>query len=82
MLPRFGGCVSYPRTGGGQFSDAFVGKLQPMQLAPAVVAFPNATALSCKEVERELLSEEFHCIGQLKQLTILELYNKAILEAG
>ena len=38
-------------------SDAFVGKLQPMQLEPAAVAFPNATALglSCKGFQRELL---------------------------
>ena len=63
-------------------SDAFVGELQPVQLAPAVVAFPNATALSCKDIERKLLSEEFHCIGRLEQLTSLELYDHDSLEGG
>ena len=58
-----------------------------MQLAPAVVAFPDATALglSCKEIKRELLlllSEEFRCIGQLQQLTSLELYDEDDLEGG
>ena len=36
----------------------------PWQLEPAAVAFPNATALSCKGVERELRSEDFRCIGR------------------
>ena len=63
-------------------SDAFAGKLQPKQLAPAVVALPNATALSCRAVENKLRSAEFHCMGRLKQLTSLDLYNKATLEAG
>ena len=63
-------------------SDAFAGKLQPTQLAPAVAAFPNATALSCKAVENTLRSEEFQCMGQLKQLTSLELYNSDSLEGG
>ena len=63
-------------------SDAFTGKLQPMQLAPAVAAFPNATSLSCEALQGELRSEEFHCMGQLKQLTSLELYNNTRLEAG
>ena len=63
-------------------SDAFVGKLQPRQLAPAVAAFPNATALSCKDIENKLRSEEFHCMGQLEQLTSLELYDHDSLEGG
>ena len=54
-------------------SDAFTGKLQPNQLATAVVAFPNATALSCKAPQNKLRLEDFHCMGQLKQLTSLEL---------
>ena len=58
-------------------SDAVAGKLQPTQLAPAVAAFPNATALTCKEIESKLRSEDYHCIGQLKQLTSLELSHKA-----
>ena len=58
-------------------SDAFSGKLQPRQLAPVVAAFPNATALSCKEVENKLRSEDFHCIGQLEQLTSLELSSRS-----
>ena len=63
-------------------SDAFAGKLHPMQLAPAVAAFPKATALSCKAIENKLRSEDFYCMGQLEQLTSLELYHDASLEEG
>ena len=63
-------------------SDAFAGTLRPTQLAPAVVAFPSATALSCKIVENRLRSEDFQSIGQLNQLTSLELYHIAGLEEG
>ena len=56
-------------------SDAFAGKLRPKQLAAAVVAFPNASALSSEAVENKLRSKEFQYMRQLKQLTSLELYN-------
>ena len=50
-------------------SDAFAGKLQPRQLAPVVAAIPNATALWCRAIENKLRSKDYHCMGQLRQLT-------------
>ena len=70
------------RTAVSEWKKQFAGKLRPKQLAPPVVAYPNATALSCEAVEDKLRSEEFQCMGQLKQLTSLDLYNIASLEEG